>query len=129
MPIEKITGGIANWERSQASALMEQWLMEYPDTIELVISNNDDMALGAIDAMERAGVTGIQVVGIDGTTPGLKAVEDGKMMGTVSSDKKAYAAAVFNIAMDQVLGKNVEEDFELVDSKYYLSPQHIVTKN
>ena len=51
------------------------------------------------------------------------------MMGTVSSDKKAYAAAVFNIAMDQVLGKNVEEDFELVDSKYYLSPQHIVTKN
>ena len=129
VPIEKITGGIANWERSQASALMEQWLMEYPDTIELVISNNDDMALGAIDAMERAGVTGIQVVGIDGTTPGLKAVEDGKMMGTVSSDKKAYAAAVFNIAMDQVLGKNVEEDFELVDSKYYLSPQHIVTKN
>ena len=47
VPIEKITGGIANWERSQASALMEQWLSAYPDTIELVISNNDDMALGA----------------------------------------------------------------------------------
>lgn len=46
VPIEKITGGIANWERSQASALMEQWLSAYPDTIELVISNNDDMALG-----------------------------------------------------------------------------------
>lgn len=54
VPIEKITGGIANWERSQASALMEQWLSAYPDTIELVISNNDDMALGAIDALERA---------------------------------------------------------------------------
>ena len=48
VPIEKITGGIANWERSQGSALMEQWLSEYQDTIELVISNNDDMALGAI---------------------------------------------------------------------------------
>ena len=129
VPVEKITGGIANWERSQASALMEQWLLEYPDTIELVISNNDDMALGAIDAIERAGASGIQVVGIDGTTPGLKAVEDGKMMGTVSSDKEAYAAAVFGIAMDQALGNNVEEDFELTDSKYYLSPQHIVTKN
>ena len=46
VPIEKITGGIANWERSQASALMEQWLELYPDTIELVLSNNDDMALG-----------------------------------------------------------------------------------
>ena len=55
VPIEKITGGIANWERSQASALMEQWLEQYPDTIELVICNNDDMALGAIDALERAG--------------------------------------------------------------------------
>ena len=48
VPIEKITGGIANWERSQASALMEQWLELYPDTIELVLSNNDDMALGAM---------------------------------------------------------------------------------
>ena len=53
VPIEKITGGIANWERSQASALMEQWLELYPDTIELVLSNNDDMALGAIDALDR----------------------------------------------------------------------------
>ena len=35
VPIEKITGGIANWERSQASALMEQWLGEYPEMIEL----------------------------------------------------------------------------------------------
>ena len=129
VPIEKITGGIANWERSQASALMEQWLMEYPDAIELVISNNDDMALGAIDAIERAGAAGIQVVGIDGTTPGLRAVEEGKMLGTVSSDKKTYASAIFTIAMDQVLGKDVEEDLPLDDGKYYLCPQQIVTKN
>ena len=33
VPIERITGGIANWERSQASALMEQWLSEYPGEI------------------------------------------------------------------------------------------------
>ena len=42
VPIEKITGGIANWERSQGSALMEQWLSAYPGKIELVVSNNDD---------------------------------------------------------------------------------------
>ena len=45
---------IGNWERSQASALMEQWLGQYGKKIELVLSNNDDMALGALDAMERA---------------------------------------------------------------------------
>ena len=81
VPIEKIAGGIANWERSQASALMEQWIHAYPDTIELVVSNNDDMALGAIDALERAGIDGMNVVGIDGTTPGLEALENGKLLG------------------------------------------------
>ena len=126
VPIERITGGIANWERRQASALMEQWLAQYPDTIELVICNNDDMALGAIDAMERAGVSGIQVVGIDGTTPGLRAVESGKMMGTVSSDKEAYAQAIFTIAADKAMGKDVAEDIELENGKYYNCPQEIV---
>ena len=126
VPIERITGGIANWERSQASALMEQWLAQYPDTIELVICNNDDMALGAIDAMERAGVSGTQVVGIDGTTPGLRAVESGKMMGTVSSDKEAYAQAIFTIAADKALGRPVEDDIDLENGKYYNCPQQIV---
>ncbi len=129
VPIERITGGIANWERSQASALMEQWLLEYPDTIELVICNNDDMALGAIDAMERAEVSGIQVVGIDGTTPGIAAVEQGKMMGTVSSDKERYAKAIFTIAADKALGRDVEADISLENGKYYNCPQHIVEKN
>ncbi len=126
LPIERITGGIANWERSQASALMEQWLAQYPDTIELVICNNDDMALGAIDAMERADVLGIQVVGIDGTTPGIAAVESGRMMGTVSSDKEAYAQAIFTIAADKALGRPVEDDIDLENGKYYNCPQQIV---
>ena len=129
VPIERITGGIANWERSQASALMEQWLLEYPDAIELVISNNDDMALGAIDAMERAGVSDIKVVGIDGTTPGLQAVEDGKMMGTVSSDKEAYAKAIFEIAAAKALGEELPENIVLEDGKYYSTPQRIVVEN
>ncbi|MFR5732700.1 MAG: substrate-binding domain-containing protein [Clostridium sp.] len=54
VPIEKITGGIANWERSQASALMEQWLELYPDTIELVPQQQRRYGSGAIDALGRA---------------------------------------------------------------------------
>ena len=126
IPIEKITGGIANWERSQASALMEQWLEKYSGAIELVICNNDDMALGAIDAMEREEVSGISVVGIDGTAPGLEAVENGKLMGTVACDLEDYAGAVFGIAVDKAMGQDIRPEIELEDGKYHRCPWKIV---
>lgn len=128
VPIEKITGGIANWERSQASALMEQWLELYPDTIELVLSNNDDMALGAIDALDRAGGKKISVVGIDGTTQGLDAVQSGKMLGTVSSDKTGYANAIFTIAAAVGMGEPIPGEITLDEGKYYWSRQKNVVK-
>lgn len=128
VPIEKLTGGIANWERSQASALMEQWLEKYPDQIELVISNNDDMALGAIDAIDRANVSGICVVGIDGTIPGMEAIQSGKMMGTVSSNKELYAEAIFSIAIDKAMGKEIRSEITLEDGKYCYCPQQIIEK-
>lgn len=128
VPLEKVTGGTANWERSQASALMEQWLLAYPDRIELVISNNDDMALGAIDALERADELGIRVVGIDGTTPGLEAVKNGKMLGTVSSDKEGYANAIFTIAAFAGQGKPLPETLSLEENTYFWSQQNPVTK-
>ncbi len=45
IPLEKLTGGSANWDRSQAAALMEQWIRQFGDAIEVVICNNDEMAL------------------------------------------------------------------------------------
>lgn len=128
VPIEKITGGIANWERSQASALMEQWLAAYPDTIELVVSNNDDMALGAIDALDRAGVTGVNVVGIDGTTPGMEALENGKLLGTVSANKEIYASAVMGLAVSCAMREPIPEEYPLTDGTYYWTPQEILIR-
>ena len=122
VPLERLTGGIGNWERSQASALMEQWLGQYGRKIELVLSNNDDMALGALDAMERAGVTGICVVGIDATDPGLAAVREGKMIGTVSADKAGYAKTIFNTALE------LSEKGSAAKEKYYWCRQEILTE-
>lgn len=129
VPIEKITGGIANWERSQASALMEQWLLAYPDTIELVVSNNDDMALGAIDALERAEITGVNVIGIDGTIPGLEALGNGKMLGTVSANKELYASAIMELAISRALGEPLSEEYPLEEGTYYWTPQEILIRN
>lgn len=129
VPIEKITGGIANWERSQASALTEQWLEAYPGQIELVISNNDDMALGAIDALDRTGAWKMNLVGIDATIPGLEAIRAGKLLGTVESDKERYAGTIFQIAAAKAMGEEIPEEIELQDGKYYWCPQRIITKN
>ncbi|MBS6954231.1 MAG: galactose ABC transporter substrate-binding protein [Enterocloster asparagiformis] len=129
VPLEKLTGGIANWERSQASAWMEQWLSEYPDQIELVICNNDDMALGAIDAIKRANIRkgAIKVVGIDGTPVGKEALEAGDLFGTVESDREQYARVIFDIAAACAMGKGVPEDISLDGGKYYRCPQIALT--
>ena len=128
VPIEKVTGGIANWDRSQASALMEQWLADYPDEIELVISNNDEMALGAIDAIEREGVMrDIKLVGIDATPAALEALRNGSLMGTVNQDLEAYARTIFEIARCLAMDEPVEDHVELENGKYYRSAQAGVT--
>lgn len=125
VPLKKLTGGIANWERSQASALMEQWLKEYGDQIEVVICNNDEMALGALDAIERADIMDgtIKLVGIDGTPGGLEAFEEGKLLGTVEADKEEYAEAIFNIAA--ALSGNGDEEV-LPQTPYYWCTQRVL---
>ena len=129
VPLEKLTGGIANWERSQASAWMEQWISEYPEQIELVICNNDDMALGAIDAIKRANIPkgAIKVVGIDGTPVGKEALESGDLFGTVESAKELYAKVIFDIAAANAMGQEIPEDIVLDGGKYYRCPQYALT--
>ncbi|MEF9939416.1 MAG: galactose ABC transporter substrate-binding protein [Clostridium sp.] len=124
VPLKKITGGIGNWERTQGSALMEQWLKNYPGEIELVVSNNDDMALGAIDAIKRMEIKEkIQIVGIDGTPPALAAVEAGDLLGTVQCDGEKYAKAIFDISAALALHEDVNSVINLDEGKYYRCPQ------
>ena len=129
VPMEKLTGGIANWDRSQAAALMDQWLEQYPEEIELIICNNDEMALGAADSLERSG-TGrqVKIVGIDGTPQGIEGLKSGKLFGTVICDSEEYAEVIFEIAAAEALGQNVQEKVELKDKKYYQCSQKAVTR-
>lgn len=128
IPLEKLTGGIANWDRSQASALMEQWMEEYPQEIEVVICNNDEMALGAADALERGGdFRPVKIVGIDGTPQGLEGLKTGKLFGTVQCDSREYANVIFEIAAAEALGQNVQEQVRLRNGKYYECRQMALT--
>ena len=128
IPLEKLTGGSANWDRSQAAALMDQWIHQFGDAIEVVICNNDEMALGAAEALERAGdIRGVKVVGIDGTPQGIEGLKSGKLYGTVQCDSDEYAEVIFEIAAAEALGQNVQEKVELEDGTYYQCSQNALT--
>ncbi len=80
---------------------MMQLIGEYNNRMEVVLANNDAMALGAMDAYEKARVYGNNpagIFGIDGTQEGLDAVKDGTLAATVYNDKEGQAAAMANLA-------------------------------
>lgn len=127
--VEKLTGGIANWQRSQADALMGQWLDQFPEQIELVIGNNDDMALGAIDAIRRLGlIRPICVVGIDGVPAGLEAVQSSDMLGTVSIDREAYGDTMIRMALSLAQTGKAPEDISLEKGVYFRCPSYPVVR-
>ena len=91
---------------------MTQMIGQYHNQIELVLANNDAMALGAIDAYEKLNITETTCpvfFGIDGTSGGLQAVKEGKMAGTVYNDKEGQAGAMARLAAALVTGEGLEE--------------------
>ena len=107
--------------RSRADAIMEQWIAEMGDEIEWVLCNNDDMALGAADALKRKNSTAA-VFGIDGTPAGLEALEQKVLWATVDCGAKEQGKAVFGIASALGMGKELPEDMELSDGRYVRVP-------
>ena len=84
--LEKLTYQFADWNRAQAENRMSQLISQYGDQIEMVISNNDEMALGAVEAYKNVGYMQSDypvIFGIDGLDDALEAVRLGTMQGTV----------------------------------------------
>ena len=110
--LEKLSYQIANWNRAQAENRMEQLIGQYPNQIELVLSNNDDMALGAMDAYKKLNYTETALpvfFGIDGTDAGLEAVVDSELAGTVYNDKEGQAKAMAELCWALITGDGMEE--------------------
>lgn len=130
--VEKLGGGIANWYRAQAQNRMMQMIGQYQNDIELVLANNDDMALGAIDAYKKLNRTesGWPVFfGIDGTDAGLAAVRDQELCGTVYNDKEGQAEAMAELAAALVTGEGMEDIAFEKDNCIYLPYSKITSEN
>lgn len=127
VPLERLEDEIANWIRGQAETKMARWLEKHGAGIELVFANNDDMALGAIDALKRADIPREEwpvVVGIDGTPVGLEAVKNGEMAGTVYNDAKGQAMGLLDIIFALEFGGEMPQ---LAEGRYLRLPYQAIT--
>ena len=121
---------IANFNRTQAQSKIEQ-LISSNTEIELILANNDDMALGAIDAYlnmygEDAKSKIPAIYGIDGTIGGLEAVKTGYMHGTVYNDKEGQAHAMYDLAMALATGSSLD-GLGIEDGHYIRLPHTKIT--
>lgn len=110
---------VANWDRLEAVNTMTNWLSS-GQPFDAVIANNDEMAIGAIQAMQGVGADFSEVViaGIDATPDGLAAMEHGELDVTVFQDARGQGAAGIGAAVDLSQGRPLERNiwipFQLV---------------
>ncbi len=110
----------ASWRRSEAYAIVQNWI-DNDKGFDAVLSENDNMAMGAVMAIEEAGKTGeIMVFGIDGDRDALQAVADGRLEGTVFQDAEAQARQAVYCAINLARRKPIYKE--------YVIPFQAVTK-
>lgn len=110
---------------------MSQLISQYGDQIEMVISNNDEMALGAVEAYKNVGYMQSDypvIFGIDGLDDALEAVRLGTMQGTVYNDREAQARKIALIAVALFRGNDVSV-LGLEDERYYMAQYRKVDVN
>lgn len=118
--LEKLADDSANWQGDQANSRMSQWINEFGNDIELVISNNDIMALGAIHAIRSNSnfITKPIIVGVDGIKEAFESIKSGDMNGTVISDAKIQAESIFEISIKVANGNSIEDIDGMEKGKY-----------
>jgi methyl-galactoside transport system substrate-binding protein len=133
---KQLASDTAMWDRQKAQDKMAAFLTSNGDKIEAVLANNDDMALGAIEALKAAGYfqsgKNMPVVGVDATAPGIAALKDGTLLGTVLNDAKNQGTASFKIADLLSEGKTPTKEtigFDISDGKYVWVPYKKITKD
>lgn len=130
--LEKLADDSANWQSDQAVNKMNQWINDFGDEIEVVFSNNDVMALGAIISINNNTEKFTNkpiVVGIDGIEEALEAIKNGELVGTVISDAKLQAQSIFDIAYVLANDSPLESIEEFEKGKYIKTAHTKVTKD
>ncbi len=116
--IKELARNTANWSRSEAMTLMETWISTFGDEIDAVIAENDEMALGAREAIVAAGMD-IPCIGIDGITDAVAAIQNGNMIASDFQNAEGQMIGAIETAVKAIKGEQVE--------KFYWIPFEMIT--
>ncbi|MEN3261345.1 substrate-binding domain-containing protein [Sodalis praecaptivus] len=104
----------ANWSRAEALPLMENWLQKHKGQINGVIAQNDEMALGAIEAIKGANlnVKDFAIAGVDGVSDAIRAVQAGEMV-SILQDAHAQMQGSIDVALHAVKGDSYQPQSDI----------------
>lgn len=108
--IKVLTMDTANWAREEAVNKVKNWISSFGDDIDGIVGENDDMGLGAVQALKEAGMS-VPVVGIDGIEDGLRAVESGDFIGSSLQHGRVELAAGLAVARLIIMGEPYEKNY------------------
>lgn len=110
----------AQWMRNEAVDVTSSWMLS-GDKIDAIAANNDEMAIGAIMALNQSGKKDILVAGIDGTPDALQFIKSGKLALTVFQDAAGQGKGAVTMAKQVLDGKNAD--------KFMWIPYQVVTQD
>lgn len=116
--LDVVASQAADFDRTKGLTVMENLLQGNPD-VQAVFAHNDEMALGAIEAIQSSGKD-IPVIGFDGNEDALNSIKDGKLTATVAQQPELIGQMAVDAARDVLQGKAVEKSIP--------APLKLVTK-
>lgn len=107
-----------DWQSDKGMSITENWLTAYGKDLTAVLANNDNMAIGALQALEAAGRDDVIVMGVDAIPDAVKLVKEGKLDATVLQDAKGQGGSGVEVAAKAISGETPDSitwiDFVLI---------------
>lgn len=99
----------ANYDRAEGMKVTEDWIQRFPQ-FDALIAANDQMALGALQALKAAGRKGVSISGIDGTKDALAAIKGGEMSQSIFQNAKGQAEGAYKAVKMAMDGKPLPKE-------------------
>lgn len=106
--VEELDMQVADWDADKAKTFVDAWMVQHGDKIEMIFANNDNMAFGAITALQDAGYNKgdetkyIPVYGVDALAEAITKIEEGTMAGTVKQNNETMANGIITLIKNKL---------------------------